>query len=71
MALRWCAAGMVEAAKQFRRGNGYLHPPALRAALQAKVAPACHRSVQGSGGGGGGALMLTRGAATKVRDLLG
>src|SRR6266567_2814721 len=25
MALRWCAAGMVEAGKQFRRVNGYLH----------------------------------------------
>jgi hypothetical protein len=25
MSLRWCAAGMVEAAKQFRRFNGYLH----------------------------------------------
>jgi putative transposase len=45
MALRWCAAGMVEAAKQFRRINGYLHLPALRAALEAEVAktvtPAC------------------------------
>jgi hypothetical protein len=30
MALRWCAAGMVEASKQFRRVNGYLHLPALR-----------------------------------------
>jgi putative transposase len=37
MALRWCAAGMVEAGKQFRRVNGYLHLPALRAALQAEV----------------------------------
>mgnify|MGYP001791445577 CR=1 FL=1 len=33
MALRWCAAGMVEASKQFRRVNGHLHLPALRAAL--------------------------------------
>ena len=32
MALRWCAAGMAEAAKQFRRVNGHLHLPALRAA---------------------------------------
>jgi putative transposase len=40
MALRWCAAGMVEASKQFRRVNGYLHLPALRAALQAEVAGA-------------------------------
>jgi putative transposase len=31
MALRWCAAGMTEAAKQFRRVNGHLHLPALRA----------------------------------------
>jgi transposase-like protein len=30
--------GMVEAAKQFRRVNGYLHLPALRAALEAEVA---------------------------------
>jgi transposase-like protein len=38
MALRWCAAGMVEAGKQFRRVNGHLHLPALRAALEAEVA---------------------------------
>jgi putative transposase len=38
MALRWCAAGLVEARKQFRRVNGYLHLPALRAALEAEVA---------------------------------
>jgi hypothetical protein len=45
MALRWCAAGMNEAAKQFRRVNGYLHLPALRAALDAHfnlaVTPTC------------------------------
>jgi hypothetical protein len=34
MALRWCAAGMVEAGKQFRRVNGHLHLPTLRAALR-------------------------------------
>ena len=33
MALRWCAAGMLEAGKQFRRVNGHMHLPALRAAL--------------------------------------
>ena len=38
MALRWCAAGMVEAGKQFRRVNGHLHLPALRAALERQVA---------------------------------
>ena len=37
MALRWCAAGMFEAAKQFRRVNGFLHLPALRAALEVHV----------------------------------
>jgi putative transposase len=37
MALRWCAAGMVEAGKQFRRVNGHLHLPALREALEAEV----------------------------------
>jgi transposase-like protein len=35
MALRWCAAGLLEAKKQFRRVNGHLHLPALRAALDA------------------------------------
>ena len=27
MALRWCAAGMLEADHQFRRVNGHLHLP--------------------------------------------
>jgi putative transposase len=35
MALRWCAAGMAEAGRQFRRVNGPLHLPKLRAALDA------------------------------------
>jgi hypothetical protein len=35
MALRWCAAGMAEAGRQFRRVNGHLHLPKLRAALDA------------------------------------
>jgi len=38
MALRWCAAGMIEARGQFRRVNGHLHLPALRLALDAHVA---------------------------------
>jgi putative transposase len=33
MALRWCAAGMLEAGHQFRRVNGHMHLPELRAAL--------------------------------------
>jgi putative transposase len=37
MALRWCAAGLVEAGKQFRRVNGHLHLPTLRASLQRHV----------------------------------
>jgi putative transposase len=45
MALRWCAAGMREAAKQFRRVNGRLHLAALRVALDrhfdVSVTPAC------------------------------
>ena len=45
MALRWCAAGMGEAAKQFRRVNGHLHLPALRVALDrhasVAVTPRC------------------------------
>jgi putative transposase len=46
MALRWCAAGMVEAGRQFRRVNGHLHLTKLRAALETEiagtVAPAVH-----------------------------
>jgi hypothetical protein len=38
MALRWCAAGMAEAGKQFRRVNGHLHLAALRRALDEHVA---------------------------------
>jgi transposase-like protein len=34
MALRWCAAGMVEAGKQFRRVNGHLHLATLHAELK-------------------------------------
>ena len=37
MTLRWCAAGMVEATKQFRRVNGHLHLPKLRATLERHV----------------------------------
>ena len=37
MALRWCAAGIVAAGKQFRRVNGHLHLPALRAAVERDV----------------------------------
>ncbi len=37
MALRWCAAGMVEAKKQFRRVNGHLHLRSLRTALEQHI----------------------------------
>jgi hypothetical protein len=40
MALGWCAAGMVQAGKQFRRVNDHLYLPALGAALQAEAAGA-------------------------------
>ncbi len=46
MALRWRDERMLEASKQFRRVNGHLHLPALRAALEREtnttVTPACH-----------------------------
>ena len=38
MALRWCAAGITEAGKQFRRVNGHMHLTKLRAALEEHVA---------------------------------
>ena len=43
MALRWCAAGMTEAGKQFRRVNGHLHLPKLRAALEGALHRERHR----------------------------
>jgi putative transposase len=46
MALRSCAAGMVEAGKQFRRVNGHLHLPALRAALEREVRESVRPLVQ-------------------------
>src|SRR4051812_9714133 len=38
MALRWCAAGMLAAGTQFRRVNGHLHLPKLRAEIGADMA---------------------------------
>ena len=45
MALRWCAAGMVEAGKQFRRVNGHMHlrSPARHAGTRHPTGR-CHRS---------------------------
>ncbi len=40
MVQRWCAAGMLEAVKQFRRVKGYLHLRALRESLDAQFAVA-------------------------------
>jgi transposase-like protein len=40
MALRWCAAGMVEAGNQFRRVNGHMHLRSLRDTLQRITEPA-------------------------------
>ena len=37
MALWWCAAGLFEAKKQFRRVNGHMHLRALRTALEEHV----------------------------------
>jgi len=46
MALRWWAAGMIEANQQFRRVNAHRHLTTLRAALEGEVAqsvvPAVH-----------------------------
>jgi len=38
MALRWCAAGLAEARKQFRRVNGHKRLRAARSALEADTA---------------------------------
>jgi putative transposase len=39
MALRWCAAGMVEAGKQFHRVNGHMHLRSLRDTLEKLTRP--------------------------------
>jgi len=36
---RWCAAGRVEAGKQFRRVNGHLHLRSLRDTLEPITQP--------------------------------
>jgi len=49
MAMRWCAAELVEAGKQFRRVNGHLHLASLRAALEREAAEivgaTCHNDL--------------------------
>jgi transposase-like protein len=49
MALRWCAAGMVEAGKQFRRVNGHLHLRSLRDTLE-KVTETAGATIQDEAG---------------------
>jgi len=44
MALRWTAAGMMEAAKGFRRLKAHKHLPELRAALTAHQAKHTNRN---------------------------
>jgi len=39
MALRWCAASLAEAKKQFRRVNGHIHLTALRARPRGRRRP--------------------------------
>ena len=46
MALRWCAAGMGEAAKQFRKVNGFMHLPELRKKLDAMIAKEAETAVE-------------------------
>lgn len=50
MVLRWCAAGMAEAKKQFRRVDGFLHLAKLRTALEAhvglRVTPSGYNSIE-------------------------
>ncbi len=45
MALRWCAAGMVEAGKQFRRVNGHLHLLELRIVFDRHAAAETVRTI--------------------------
>ena len=52
MALRWCAAGMLEAKKQFRRENGHLHLKALRTAPKLTWRPMSQHHLRYEEGGG-------------------
>ena len=45
MVLRWTAAGVLEAEKQFRRVNGYRELQLLRMALEATKPPAAAATV--------------------------
>ena len=46
MTLRWCAAGMLEAEKQFRRVKGHHHLPQLRQALEHQFAETIDNKAQ-------------------------
>jgi len=46
MAMRWCAVGMIKADRQFRRVDGHLRVPALRAAHERHVAKQISTSVK-------------------------
>jgi putative transposase len=45
MVLRWTAAGMLEAEKQFRRVNGYRDLHLLRRALESRQEPTTRAGV--------------------------
>ena len=62
MALRWCAAGMVEAGKQFRRVNGHPHLRSLRDTLERVTQPVGATRHDGKGPG---RLKIT-GAAAEI-----
>jgi len=58
MAFRWCAAGLAEAAKQFRRVNGHKHLRTARAALEADTAVTVCRSLANPSDAGGGIMLV-------------
>ena len=65
MALRWCAAGMLEAKKQFRRVNGHLHLKSLRSALN-EHARGRENTPRLRYGKGGGRIAQQLGAVTQI-----
>ena len=50
MCLRWTAAGMLEAERQFRRVIGYPTSPALAVAVERDIARHDHHRHAGAGG---------------------
>jgi hypothetical protein len=67
--VRWCAAGMVEAAGQVRSVNGRLHLPAVELHGQGRCRPTVRPELPGAGGTAGAFNNMTSTATRSLRGV--